>query len=180
MRRFFEGVNWILVLGMIGFTVWAWPHLPEQIPTHFGIDGAADAWSPKTFGSWFQLPGICLLIVLGIGWSRAMIPRKPNWVNLPDKTSLTDLPEIARGPVVEMISGFLAIIQTEILVIFALIQLSTYRTAMGETSQGLMILVLLIAIMASPSLLVVFFLGFQKAMDKAKKLAAAEAELPDR
>jgi hypothetical protein len=76
--------------------------------------------------------------------------------------------------VVEMFSGFLAIIQTEILVIFALIQLSTYRTALGEKSQGLMILVLLIAIMASPFLMVVFFLGLQKAMDKGHELAAAE------
>jgi hypothetical protein len=46
MRRFLERVNWILILGMIGFAVWAWPQLPEQIPTHFGIDGAADAWIP--------------------------------------------------------------------------------------------------------------------------------------
>lgn len=161
-------------MGIVGFALWAWPQLPEQIPTHFGIDGTADAWSPKTFGSWFGVSAMGLLIVLGLGWFRAMIPRKPNWVNLPDKTSLTDLPKVAREPVIEMLSGFSAIIQTEILVIFALIQLSTYRTALGEKSQGLMILVLLIAIMASPFLMVVFFLGLQKAMDKGKKLAAAE------
>lgn len=180
MRRFFEGVNWVLIFGMIVFALWAWPRLPGQIPTHFGIDGAADAWSPKTLGSWFQLPGLCLLTVLGIGWSRKVLYRKPNWVNLPDKTSLADLPEIAREPVVDMLSGFLAIIQTEILVIFALIQMSTYRTAMGEAGQGLMILVLLIAIMASPFLMVVFFLGLQKAMGKAKTLAAEEAGVPPR
>jgi uncharacterized membrane protein len=172
MRRFFEGVNWVLILGIVAFALWAWPQLPEKIPTHFGIDGSADAWSPRTFGSWFGVPGMGLLIVLGIGWFRAMIPRKPNWVNLPDKTSLADLPKVAREPVVEMFSGFLAIIQTEVLVIFALIQLSTYRTAMGEKSQGLMIMVLLIAILASPFLVVVFFLGLQKAMDKGKELAA--------
>lgn len=174
MRRFFEGVNRVLILGIIAFATWAWPRLPGQIPTHFGIDGSADAWSQKTPGSWLGAPAIGLLIFLGIGWFRSMIPRKPNWVNLPDKTKLADLPEVARRPVVEMFSGFLAIIQTEVLVIFALIQLSTYRTALGEKSQGLMIVVLLIAILASPFLTVVFFLGLQKAMDKGKRAAAAE------
>jgi len=173
MRRFLEGVNWVLFLGIIAFAIWAWPRLPEQVPTHFGIDGSADAWSQKTLGSWLGAPAIGLLIVLGIGWFRSMIPRKPNWVNLPDKTNLADLPEVARRPVVEMFSGFLAIIQTEVLVIFALIQLSTYRTALGEESQGLMILVLLIAILASPFLMVVFFLSLQKAMDQGKRAAAA-------
>ena len=175
MRRFFEGVNWVLILGIIAFALWAWPRLPAQIPTHFGLDGSADAWSQKTFGSWFGSSAIGLLIVFGIGWFRAMIPRKPNWVNLPDKTRLAELPEVARKPVIEMLSGFLAIIQTEVLVIFALIQLSTYRTALGEKSQGLMILVLLIAILASPFLMVVFFLGLQKAQDKGKRAAAAGA-----
>ena len=167
-------MNWVLILGLMGLTIWAWPHLPEEIPTHFGMDGAADAWEPKAMGSWFEVPGICLLIVLGIEWFRRMIPRKPNWVNLPDRTRLADLPKVAREPVEKMFSGFLAIIQTEILVIFGLIQLSTYRTATGEESQGLMILVLIIAIMASPFLMVVFFLGLQKAMDKGKKAAEAE------
>lgn len=176
MRRFFEGVNWILILGIVGFALWAWPQLPGEIPTHFGIDGLADAWSQKTWGSWFGAPAMGLLIVLGVGWFRSMIPRKPNWVNLPDKTSLADLPRAAREPVVEMFSGFLAIVQTEVLVIFALIQLSTYRTAMGEKSQGMMIMVLLIAILASPFLMVVFFLGLQKAMVKGRKLAAAEED----
>ncbi|MCJ7630632.1 MAG: hypothetical protein MUO50_19830 [Longimicrobiales bacterium] len=96
-------------------------------------------------------------------------------MNLPDRTKLSDLPEVARGPVIEMFSGFLALIQTEVLVIFALIQLATYRTAMGQGSQGIMILVLLIAVMASPFLMVVFFLRLQSALDRGKKLAAGVA-----
>ncbi|MFH1763608.1 MAG: hypothetical protein ABIF09_05380 [Gemmatimonadota bacterium] len=52
---------------------------------------------------------------------------------------------------------------------------TTYRTAIGQESQGIMILVLLIAIMASPFLMVVFFLRLQSAMDRGKKLAARVA-----
>jgi hypothetical protein len=101
------------------------------------------------------------------------MPRKPGWVSLPDKTRLTDLSELARGPVLEMLSGFLAWVQTEILAIFALVQVGAYRTALGGSSQGVMILVLLLAILASPLLLVVFFLQLQRALARGKRLEAA-------
>ena len=172
MSRFFGAVNTVLMVGLLGFALWAWPLLPGEIPTHFGANGQADAWGDKTFGSWFMIPGIALFLTVGTGWFRIMLPRRPGWVNLPDKTKLTDLPEPARTPVLEMLSGFLALIQTQVLVIFALIQLSTYRTAMGMQSQGIMILVLLIAILASPFLMVVFFLRLQGALELGKKLVA--------
>lgn len=172
MRRFFDSVNWVLVAGLLFFSFWAWPELPDQIPTHFGADGRPDSWAGKSSGSWLAIPGVALLLTLGIGWFRLILPRRPGWVNLPDKTKLADLPEAARGPVVEMLSGFLALVQTEILVIFGLIQLATYRTAMGEESQGIMITVLLIAILSSPLFLVVFFLRLQGALDRGKELAA--------
>jgi uncharacterized membrane protein len=173
MRRFFNLVNWVLILGLVAAALWAWPHLPDRIPSHFGADGLADAWVDRTLGSWFLPPAIAVFLTAGTGWFRAMLPRHPGWVNLPDKTRVADLPEVARGPVLEMLSGFLALIQTEMLVIFTLIQLSIYRTAMGQESQGIMILVLLIAVMASPFLMVVFFLRLQTAMDRGRKLAAA-------
>ncbi|MFH1763609.1 MAG: DUF1648 domain-containing protein [Gemmatimonadota bacterium] len=110
MRRVFNYVNWVLILGFVAAALWAWPRLPDQIPTHFGADGLADAWGKRTFGSWFMIPGIALLLTAGMGWFRRMIPRRPGWVNLPDRTMLADLPEVARGPVVEMFSGFLALI----------------------------------------------------------------------
>ncbi len=37
-----------------------WDRLPEKLPTHFGIDGAADGWSGKGFGV-FGVPLILLL-----------------------------------------------------------------------------------------------------------------------
>ena len=174
MRGFFDILNRGLIVALVGVSLWAWPRLPERIPTHFGMDGQADAWSETTLMSWFLVPGIALLLVVLIGWFRGMIYRKPGWVNLPDKTKLQDLPEVARGPVLDALSGLLAMVQTEMLIIFGLVQLSTYRSAMGQESQGLIILVLLIAILSSPVLLVVFFLTYQSAMAKGKALAAAE------
>ena len=171
MKRFFDGVNLLLALTMVVFALWGWPRLPHEIPVHFGIDGRPDAWGERTVGSWFMIPGLGLALTLGMGWFRRMLPRRPGCVNLPDKTKLSDLPVVARGPVVEMLAGFLALVQTEVLVIFLLIQFSTFRGAMGQDSRGIMILVLLIAILSSPFFLVVFFLRLQGAMDRATALA---------
>ena len=172
MRRFFDGMNVLLILAIGGGALWAWPHLPSQIPTHFGMDGRPDAWSARTLESWFMVPGIALLLTAGQGFLRTMIRRKPGWVNLPGTVGLDDLPEKARGPVLELLSGFLALVQTEVLVIFGLIQLATYRTAMGQESQGIMVGVLILAVTASPFLMVVLFSRLPGAMDRAKKLAS--------
>ncbi len=176
MRRFFDGVNVVLVLALVLGAISAWPHLPDQIPTHFGVDGRPDAWSPRTVRSWFLVTGIALLMTGGMGLIRRMLRLRPNWVNLPDKTRLGELPEKAREPVIEMLSGFLAMVQTELLAIFALIQLATWRTAMGLGSQGIMVTVLILAILASPVLMVVFFLRLPGAMARARKLAAEMEE----
>ena len=171
MRRFFNAVNVLLVLGMISFAFWAWPRLPDRIPTHFGVDGLPDSWSEKGIWSWFGATAVGISIALSIGLFRAFIPRKPNWVNLPDRRKLSDLPEAARPPVIEMFSGFLAMVQTQLLIIFALIQAGAWKSAMGGSSQGIMIVVLLLAILSSPFLLVVFFLRLQGALDRGAELA---------
>jgi len=51
-----------LIVGLIGGVVavgYAWVHypdLPARVPTHFGLSGAPDAWSPKSFASVMILP----------------------------------------------------------------------------------------------------------------------------
>ncbi len=175
MKRFSDSVNVGLMVALVWFAVWVWPDLPERIPTHFGIDGQPDAWSERSFWSWFLLPIIAVTLALSMYWVRWVLPRRPGWVSFPSRRRLTDFPEAARGPVLEMVSGFLALVQTHLLVIFTLIQLATYRTALGGDSQGAMILVLLLAMLGSPFFLVVFFLRYQRAMAETERLAAGEA-----
>jgi len=175
VKRFFDSVNVGLMAAMMGFALWAWPQLPERIPTHFGADGLPDGWGERTLLSWFLLPLIAVALTLAMYGFRAVMPRHPGWVNLPDQRRLSDLPEAARGPVLEMFSGFLALVQAQLLVIFAIIQHATYRTALGGSSQGAMILVLVLAVVASPFLLVVFFLRFRTALEEGERLAARES-----
>jgi hypothetical protein len=61
----------------------------------------------------------------------------------------------------------LAIVSTEMLVIFGLIQIGSFRTAMGGSGEATILAVLAIAMLSSPVLLIAFFLGFQRATQGA-------------
>lgn len=49
----------ILLPVLVGLILWT--RLPDQVPTHFGIGGAADGYSSKTFAV-FGLPGFLLAV----------------------------------------------------------------------------------------------------------------------
>ena len=171
MKRFFDSLNWVLVILMVAFAVWAWPQLPEKIPTHFGIRGTPDAWSEKTLLRWFTVPAVGIGLT-GLLWLvRFILPHRPKWVNLPDRRCLTELPEECQKQVIKMLAGFLAMVQTELLVIFGLIEWASYRSALGYSSQATKILVLFLAVLTSPFLVIVFFLRFQGAMSRGMEAA---------
>lgn len=55
----------IITIGMIAYTTMQYAHLPDLIPTHWGINGTPDAFSPKTPFSVIALP-LILLIMQGM------------------------------------------------------------------------------------------------------------------
>ena len=60
----FAAIGGVIALG------YAWMHyasLPAHVPTHFGVSGRPDAWSPRSFGSVMMLPLATLLMGLAIG-----------------------------------------------------------------------------------------------------------------
>src|SRR5659263_284903 len=55
-----ESVLWVLIILPYVYLAIIWNQLPDQVPTHFNIEGNVDAWSGKT--TLIFLPG-----ALGIG-----------------------------------------------------------------------------------------------------------------
>lgn len=51
----------ILILLPVVFGLVFWAKLPEQMPTHWGIDGTVDGWSSRPFAV-FGLPALLLLL----------------------------------------------------------------------------------------------------------------------
>jgi uncharacterized membrane protein len=60
----------LLVVAMLAYSLWLYPNLPDQIPTHWNWKGEADGWSSKQVGS-FLVPGMTaalLLVFLALPW----------------------------------------------------------------------------------------------------------------
>ena len=98
------------LVALWSFAVIAWPDLPEQIPTHFDLQGNADAWDEPGFGSWFFLPTLATVLggLLGLalpGWIRSMARRNSSMLNMPQRDKFRALPEEARVRAVASIAG---------------------------------------------------------------------------
>ena len=51
----------VVTLALLAFSLWALPHLPDKVATHWGLDGRPDGWSSARFGA-LLLPGVMILM----------------------------------------------------------------------------------------------------------------------
>ncbi|HEU4829755.1 MAG TPA: SdpI family protein [Gemmatimonadales bacterium] len=68
MRKLLPGM--LATLAALGFGLWALPGLPDQVATHWGLNGEPDGWSSRT-------TAVVLLPLLGLGIAAllAFLPR---------------------------------------------------------------------------------------------------------
>jgi uncharacterized membrane protein len=59
----------LLTLAGLAFSLWAYPQLPELVPSHWNIAGEVDGWMPRTTNA-LLVPGI----MLGMGLLLVFIP----------------------------------------------------------------------------------------------------------
>lgn len=74
--------EWLVAL-VVGLTVLvtllAWPSLPEQVPTHFGVDGQADAFGPA-WTVWL-IPVLQVAVVAGMLLLPYLDPKRRNYAD---------------------------------------------------------------------------------------------------
>ena len=81
MRKWYVGP--VFLLAALAFAIVVYPSLPEQVPTHWGMDGNVDDYTPK-------MPGAFLGPLLGLGiWGllvglRRIDPRSGNYDRFDD------------------------------------------------------------------------------------------------
>lgn len=88
-----------LVVAAWVFSLAVYARLPEQVPTHWGLDGEVDGWSPRLPGA-FLLPAIGALTVLVLRAVPRIDPRGENVARFRDEFHL----------VVNMVAAFLLLI----------------------------------------------------------------------
>jgi len=76
MRRLWP--SFVVFAVAVGFSIWAYPRLPAQVATHWGIQGEADGWS-SPLAAVLMVP-LATLIVAGVMLAAPRIdPRRESW-----------------------------------------------------------------------------------------------------
>jgi uncharacterized membrane protein len=76
MRKLIPGL--IAVLLATGFGIWAWPHLPEQVATHFDFSGEPNGWSSRTTAA-LVMPALGIVLMLVFLALPRIDPRQANY-----------------------------------------------------------------------------------------------------
>ena len=150
ISRFYPPWLDVICIACLGF-VWVYTSaryglMPEQIPTHFGLSGLPDDWSPKSFGSVYMLLLIGTPVWLFMFLTNYFVIIKPDdpekYINLPqaqkDAMGNEQLQAIRRVAVQGM-----AAINITIAAMFVVIQYGLVNTALGiQKGLGLGVIVL--------------------------------------
>jgi hypothetical protein len=151
--------------------VW-YPSLPDPFPTHFDGAGVPDAWTAKSVGAWFMLPGIgvaMLCLLAGIGAGLAWMARHaPTLLNVPGKDRFVALPPECRVGVLGPTRAYLAWTVMLLSGLFLLLVEGTARVACGVMAV-LPVWPLLLVV----SLIVAGLVPYWRATMRAIDLAAA-------
>lgn len=102
MRKMLPAV--IVTLATLAFSWWAWPQLPAQVATHWGVNGEPNGWSSPAFAA-FLMPGMMALLALVFAAVPNIDPLKKNY----------EFHGSVYFLLVHVIIGFLGIIQVLIL-----------------------------------------------------------------
>ena len=81
-------VSSVLTLLPILVGLLLWNRLPNQMPTHWGVDGTADGWSGKAFVV-FGMPLILLAVHWLCVWGTSLDSSNRGWEGLPPVQRLT-------------------------------------------------------------------------------------------
>ncbi len=156
--------SWLLLAGLILGSLLAWPHLPAEIPVHFGVDGRPDRWAERNPYSWFALPMVGLLTSVLFGWIRHRAPEHPEMLNIPGKQKLMALPPEQRARVTRQIIKVLSVVELWTLLILVLIQIGEWVTATGGAGQRWVLSGVALSLLGSPVLLLLVLLRTQSAL----------------
>lgn len=125
--RAFFALSYLVIGLTIGFLIYLYPSLPSPIPTHFGISGEPDAFTPKSIWSVFFPAMMQLLLTLGL----SVLYRYPRYSNIPGTMLIDMAPEPVRQQLFRLIRHSLVMTILVMDLIFAYIALAIVSTALG-------------------------------------------------
>lgn len=172
-----HGINAVLLTVFFVGSALAWPALPEHVPVHFGVDGEPDRWATRSLASWFAMPLVALVIGAFNYVVAALLPRRPKWINLPNKERFLALPGERRAAVIRQMQGMLHGLTAPTVAVLAAVQVMIYRRALGTPGEHDLLVVLLLTVLLTPLVLIVWIPKVQREQDRQlREHRAAGAE----
>lgn len=146
---------WALLIGLFAFSLGTYGTLPAEIPTHINSAGEPTNLVTKTLGRWLLLP----LVGLGVQWLMAglsaVLPKRPDLFNFPEKERLLALPPAYQAPAVVWMRATLDVSAMMTLMIMGYVQWMLWRTAMGHRESAGIAVILAGTILMLPAILII-------------------------
>ncbi len=124
-------VKWLILANTILFilswsmSIVAYPKLPEKIPIHFNLTGQADSWKGKSLSSFFLLPIIQTIFVMGF----SILARFSHSINFPKKEFISSLSYEKKKIIYALIQEFIFLVLIFFNLLFIHLQRSVILTA---------------------------------------------------
>jgi|GEM_PF-1510251 len=99
-------------------SIYAYGNLPQRIPVHFTWDGMPDNWSDKTYYTYFFLPLLGTIIVIGM----LVLTKFPEIYNFPQKEQIKTWPAEKKKPIHAILSKMMLVIALLVNLLFFFIQ----------------------------------------------------------
>lgn len=145
-------LNWGVLIAHGLFAVAVYPSLPDSVPTGLNAAGAARGMAPTSIVSWFFLWGIALGVFSMMQFIASRLDEQPELFNFSEKERLLALPVAFREPVIAEMRRFMHAVGAMTGSTMLLVQISMWRSALGERPSGLLAAVLVIAVLITPLL----------------------------
>jgi uncharacterized membrane protein len=135
----------VITVGVIVYTIFQYDLLPEQIPTHWGISGKADAFTEKTPMSVILMP--LTLLIMQIMFLGIQVGTKNSGIKL--SATGTNASRIRQLTLRKNSSWFMLIVSFLLTVMFSFFQLTTIHPTLFEGSIMMVIpLIFLVVVLA--------------------------------
>lgn len=171
-----HALNALLLTALVAASLYVYPDLPAGMPLHFGADGEATRWGDRTLLSWMTLPLIAVAIVLLMYGVGALMPRRPQSFNIPDKDKLLQLPQALQHWVIGGAVNMLHALTLTMLVTFCGIQYGTWEAAHTGTGSPMIVASLLFSLVVTPFITIALLIVSQRRIDRAWRAHQAAQE----
>lgn len=146
-------IPWLLLLALAAFSVLTYDTLPDRIPQQIDFSGDVTRAADKSPLLWAMIPLIAAATLVFVQAIARVLPRNPSLFNFPGKDKLLALPAAYQAPVVAKMQDFLAMTSMLTVLVMCGAQWLLWRAALGHSTSGASMLVLIL-----PALLIAVLL----------------------